>query len=386
MKEKKWVVQLGVVCAAMAMLCWTTGCATSGKHTDGGLLGTRGTIPPAYASAQDVPSAGPSSTAAPVIAGDDDVFQAPEDNVMVVPTVEIDNTPTAAPDTAAAKKPAKTAPKASGIAAAPIAPGTVYVVQKGDILSRIAVRAGVKVADILAVNPNITNPAKIRVGQKINMPAGAKAVTANSAAKGNAAATKSTATTGAATKKATKAKKVTAMPIPADGVYTVVANDSLWVIGRRFGVKIADIRAWNNLQSDKLKIGQKLMLKANASAPAAATPAATPAAPAATPAAPAATGQQPATPAAEATTPANNAADAAATTAPVEPPAVPPVAPVVDSGLKSMPFLVADGDTLEGIARSLEVTVDSILKNNPHVKSNADLKGGVTLNIVYKEQ
>lgn len=52
-------------------------------------------------------------------------------------------------------------------------PGTVqqqYTIQKGDTLSSIARRFGVTVQEILAVNPQITNPNIIFVGRVINIP------------------------------------------------------------------------------------------------------------------------------------------------------------------------------------------------------------------------
>ena len=44
---------------------------------------------------------------------------------------------------------------------------TYYVVQKGDTLSGIANNLGIKLADILKMNPQIINPDKIEVGQQI---------------------------------------------------------------------------------------------------------------------------------------------------------------------------------------------------------------------------
>jgi LysM repeat protein len=47
-----------------------------------------------------------------------------------------------------------------------------YVVQRGDTLSKIATRFGTTVQAILSVNPKITNPAVIYVGQVIKLPSG----------------------------------------------------------------------------------------------------------------------------------------------------------------------------------------------------------------------
>ncbi len=50
--------------------------------------------------------------------------------------------------------------------------GQTYIVQRGDTLRIIAARFGTSVAAILAVNPNISNPNIIYVGQRITLPGG----------------------------------------------------------------------------------------------------------------------------------------------------------------------------------------------------------------------
>jgi len=53
--------------------------------------------------------------------------------------------------------------------------GSTYVVQWGDALGEIAVRSGVSLGDLLAVNPQIWDPSLIYPGQVINLPAYASA-------------------------------------------------------------------------------------------------------------------------------------------------------------------------------------------------------------------
>lgn len=54
----------------------------------------------------------------------------------------------------------------------PPASGQTYYVQRGDTLRIIAAKFSTTVDDLLRVNPNITNPNLIYVGQAINIPAG----------------------------------------------------------------------------------------------------------------------------------------------------------------------------------------------------------------------
>ncbi|WP_334319033.1 LysM peptidoglycan-binding domain-containing protein, partial [Termitidicoccus mucosus] len=44
--------------------------------------------------------------------------------------------------------------------------------------------------------------------------------------------------------------------------YTVVSGDSLWTISRKKGVSVDEIKAANNLKSNNLKVGQKLLIPA----------------------------------------------------------------------------------------------------------------------------
>lgn len=57
-----------------------------------------------------------------------------------------------------------------------------------------------------------------------------------------------------------------AQPKPASGsTYTVARGDTLYAIGRKFGVSVDALKAANGLRSNTLKIGQKLNVSKNAS-------------------------------------------------------------------------------------------------------------------------
>jgi len=156
---------------------------------------------------------------------------------------------------------------------APEAATTEYVVVKGDSFSRIAKKFGVTVKAIEAANPGV-EPTKLKVGQKLSIPA-ASGNTAAPAANGMAPV----ASTG------------------SDQVYTVKSGDTLSKIAKAHGTTIKAIESENNLSTTKIKVGDKLKIpaKSEAAAPAPETapaPAPVPPAPAPTTSAPASTPPQ----------------------------------------------------------------------------------------------
>ena len=128
----------------------------------------------------------------------------------------------------------------------------IYVVKKGDVLSRIAYNHGMRTDELAAFN-NIAKADynKIRVGQKLRIPTGA----AYADLKKNAPK----AAVKPAAGKAVDNKKL----LGEDGLYTVKSGDALERIGRRFGVSAKAIARENNISEDKvLRIGEKLRIPA----------------------------------------------------------------------------------------------------------------------------
>ena len=41
-------------------------------------------------------------------------------------------------------------------------------------------------------------------------------------------------------------------------MYTVQSGDTLWELARRFSVSVADLQAWNGLETERIKPGQQL--------------------------------------------------------------------------------------------------------------------------------
>ncbi|MBL7077308.1 MAG: LysM peptidoglycan-binding domain-containing protein [Kiritimatiellae bacterium] len=146
------------------------------------------------------------------------------------------------------------------VTAWPPASSSVYVIKKGDSLSKIAARYGLSTRELAALN-GIDNPSKILIGQKITLP-GATAV-------------------GASKPVAKPAPKPAAKPAakPASGnVYVVKPGDCLSKIAAAHGCKTKALKDANKLTGDKIFVGQKLALPgASAAAKPAAKPASKPA-------------------------------------------------------------------------------------------------------------
>jgi len=128
----------------------------------------------------------------------------------------------------------------------------VYIVKKGDTLSKIASKNKMTVAQIKSVN-NLKNDS-IRIGQKLIL---------------NKSANPTIATTAKAQPAATPKAKADANAT----TYTVKGGDTLGAISKKYGVSV-DTLLKNNGMSDprKLRVGQVLYIKANDAPSAAVAP------------------------------------------------------------------------------------------------------------------
>ncbi len=128
----------------------------------------------------------------------------------------------------------------------PPAPETTeYVVVKGDTLGKIAKAHGVSLKALEDANPNVT-PTKLKVGQKLQIPAGGSTSAAPT--------TSVSADTG------------------SGETYTVKSGDSLSKIAKANGVTLKALEAANsNVDPNHIKVGQKLNIPVKAEVPAATT-------------------------------------------------------------------------------------------------------------------
>jgi LysM repeat protein len=223
----------------------------------------------------------------------------------------------------------------------------VYFVQKGDSLSKIAKNAGVSAAEIAELN-RISDPNKIRVGQRLLLPVHARSLPS---------------TPPPAAKPAAPAKPAAAStPVTDSGdTHTVRAGDTLTKIANRYNTSVNALLELNNLKRDSIiKVGQKIKLPSGTSgggsAPATArsTP---PVAPAPKPAAAPAPAPAPIVPAPEPVIQPVIIDE-------VPPPAPALVAPESSSAEAPFPYTVKEGDTLDSIAIKFSARKDVIMGLN----------------------
>ncbi|SDK08189.1 LysM peptidoglycan-binding domain-containing protein [Natronincola ferrireducens] len=114
----------------------------------------------------------------------------------------------------------------------PCPDGTIYTIRPGDTMFRIANRYDISLTQLIAANPQITNPNIIFVGQRICIP-----------------------------------KVVTPLPPPEefcpDGIlYTVQRGDTMFNIARRYGLTLQQLIRANPQIPDPnvLEIGQKICI------------------------------------------------------------------------------------------------------------------------------
>lgn len=178
-------------------------------------------------------------------AAGDVVYPAPEEEKPLQYWQQAQNEGHGAYDEALGKK----GTTAVGTASAAVPSGyTAYTVKSGESLSVIAHRYGLRWQDVAAVNPRL-NVDKIQAGQTIRLPGSvdtSKAVVRSTSSKSSASA--------------------------GGNVYVVKSGDILGRIANAHGVKVSELKKANGLTSDKIIVGQKLVIPgAKAAAPAAKT-------------------------------------------------------------------------------------------------------------------
>jgi LysM repeat protein len=163
------------------------------------------------------------------------------DNSTNVSLNEVSNPPVSVPPLAvnASNPPVPLPPIAPVGPVEPVAPaaGSEYVVVKNDSLAKIAKKNGVSLKALEDANQGVV-PTKLKIGQKLTIPAGGK----TSADAGAPAA-------------------VTAGGDPGTAIYTVKSTDTLSKIAKKNGVTLKALEAANpDVVPAKIKVGQKIKI------------------------------------------------------------------------------------------------------------------------------
>ena len=126
----------------------------------------------------------------------------------------------------------------------------VYVVKNGDYLGRIASRNRCTVAQIKRWNNLQSN--NIRVGQRLVIYKG-----------GNGPSTSSSSSSTSASNSTSSSTSTSSNSSTPTGTYTVKSGDTLSGIATRHGVTVNQLKQWNGLTSNNIKVGQKLKLNSS---------------------------------------------------------------------------------------------------------------------------
>jgi len=213
-----------------------------------------------------------------------------------------------------------------------------YIVQKGDILSRLAVDFGTTTKTLISMN-NLSNPDVLYVGQELRVPAGSR----------------SSSSSRSSSKSAPSVKK--------GGDYVIQKGDTLSGIAVAAGVSLNDLRSLNNIQGDRIIAGDTISIPSGGKVP---------------------TNTQKSTPKAAPVEPAPEVAEPApAPMAALDP----EVEPVETSSMQVdavMDHVVYPGETLDDISRQYGVSKSDIMRLN-NISDASAVKEGQRLRIPIAE-
>jgi LysM repeat protein len=252
-------------------------------------------------------------------------------------------------------------------AAKPAAAGdetTTYIVQRGDTLLKIAKRYGLTMAAIKAANPNNQRLQKgdVLLGQKIKLP-GRVEVGDQKVPEGAFAASAKPAQGAAKTYSGETVE------------YVVKVGDTAGAIALAHKTTVRAIAELNNIDPNRIRIGQKLRIPVGtAAAVAKSAPAPKPAAEKKVAAVPATAAKPAVPPPAKVEEP--KAAAPAAVQPPVEEAAPPPPPPPADYFL----YTVKDGEDITGISITYDLSPSEIRQLN-NLPDNAELTAGMELKL-----
>ena len=214
----------------------------------------------------------------------------------------------------------------------------IYLVQKGDMISQLAIDFDTSSANLIALN-NLENPDVLYVGQKLKVPAGRSVLSSSETIPVSSSSI-----------------------IEKGGTYLIQSGDTLSEIAQRARVSVDDLRSLNQINNDTIYAGQKLYIPSYGSVPEAAP-------------------VLEALPLAE-PTPLMAPEPAPMTAAPIAE-AVPVGVPEGAIGMVKE-VQVYPGETLDDYARIYSVSKAEILRANPQIEGE-ELKEGFTIRIPISE-
>jgi LysM repeat protein len=112
----------------------------------------------------------------------------------------------------------------------------IYLVQKGDMISQLAIDFDTSSARLIELN-NLENPDVLYVGQKLKVPAGRGAISSPKTI-----------------------QLSTSSAVEKGGTYLIQSGDTLSEIARRASVSIDDLRSLNQINNDTIYAGDKIYI------------------------------------------------------------------------------------------------------------------------------
>lgn len=135
---------------------------------------------------------------------------------------------------------------------------------RGETLTHLAGRYGVPLRELRAANPEV-NPRRLQIGQWVVVPRSPRGGVDDAGVRTATAPASSDASAGTAVASrgpATGSDAATTEEEGEDIVHRVARGESLWLIARRYGVGVADLRRWNDLEPDAvLRPGDSLEVR-----------------------------------------------------------------------------------------------------------------------------
>ncbi|MBC7720489.1 MAG: LysM peptidoglycan-binding domain-containing protein [Pedobacter sp.] len=123
----------------------------------------------------------------------------------------------------------------------------LHTIKQGETLSALATKYGTSVGDIMRLN-GMNSKSQLKIGEVIKIPSKATTATVVEVPK----------------KEITKPLPVTKQPETnvtiTDVTYTVLKGESLYGIAKKYKTTEAQLKIWNNLKDDKIKIGQVIVI------------------------------------------------------------------------------------------------------------------------------